>query len=108
MAINDVQEIKNASLDKTWRDMMWKVIILENGFPGPIYEKYKIFKTPLSKKIRLFPNAKNISDTRKKRTMNDEGVNSAEIFFEPSINERVLKIYKEKIVIEEEKVFNDL
>ena len=109
MAINDVQEIMNASMDKTWKDMMWKIIVLENGLPKPIREKYKVFKTPESKIIRVFPNVKDSLELMniKANVKKTNDVNSAEILFEQSINDEVLKICKTRIDNEENEAFNN-
>ena len=107
MAINDVQEIMNASMDKTWKDMMWKVIVLENGLPKRIREKYKVFKTPESRIIRVFPNVNDSLELMniKANVKKANDVNSAEILFEQYINDDVLRICKTRIENEEREAF---
>ena len=112
IAIDDVQEIKNASLDKTYNEMMWKVITLENGLNKSlifkfVYDKYKVFTTEVDKKIRLFPN-RCYHGTRawKNRESKSEFVTQdAKIIWETSINENAKRIIKQKIDQMEQSIF---
>ena len=114
MAIMDVQEIKNASLDKTWHEMMWKVILLENGLYRSFkfaYDKCKVFKSEVDRKVRLMPNRtkeaiKELNlemDSAAPQDLNSENV--VKIIWEESINENAKNIAKTRIENEEKSFF---
>ena len=114
MAIMDVQEIKNASMDKTWHEMMWKVILLENGLNRSFkyaYDKCKVFTNEVDRKVRLMPN-------RSKETINELNLKMdsanpqdltsekvVKIIWENSINESAKTIAKTRIENEEKTIF---